>query len=151
MKPLEDTIQLDRISTFLSRVDYRGENGCWNWMAGKKLGGYGEFKPHLGQNNRAAHTIMWEIRNGAVPEGLFLDHLCRNTTCVNPTHLEPVTCRENVLRGESIPAKNARKTHCGRCGGEFDYFYIRNGSPRRACKACQHDRTRQYRARKKGL
>lgn len=150
MKPLEEIIDLSRLNIFLSKIDYRGENGCWNWIAGKKLGGYGEFKPFLGQgkNNRATHAIMWEIRNGAIPKGLHIDHLCRNTSCLNPKHLEPVTPQENLRRGGSASALNARKTHC-KCGREFDVFRkSRNG---RGCSHCLREATRRYRARQKGL
>lgn len=148
MKALEDVIDLSRLNLFLSKVDYAGGDGCWNWTAGKKLGGYGEFKPFLGRNNRAAHSIMWEIRNGAVPKGLYLDHTCRNTSCVNPQHLEPVTCGDNVLRGEGITAQNARKTHC-KCGREFDVF--RKSRTGRGCSFCLREATRRHRARKKGI
>lgn len=149
MKALEDIIDLDRLPIFLSRVDYRGENGCWNWTAGKKSLGYGEFQPFRKQNNRATHSIMWEIRNGAVPEGLVLDHLCRNTSCCNPKHLEPVTNGENLLRGEGPSAKNRRKTHCGTCGNEFDV--VRKSRTGRGCSYCLREATRRYRAKKKGL
>ncbi len=157
MKALEDIIDLERLPLFLSKVDYRGDNGCWNWTAGLKGGGlsegggYGEFIPFLGGNNRSTHALFYEIRYGVVPKGLEIDHTCRNRRCCNPKHLEAVTRAENNRRGESITAKNARKTHCGNCGGEFDYFFIQNGYPHRACKACGKRRQQLAReAKKKG-
>jgi hypothetical protein len=78
---------------------------------------------------------------------MHLDHLCRNTRCVNPDHLEPVTLAENVLRGVSSPAMNARKTHCD-SGHEFTpaNTYI---SPRseRKCRACGRERDAARRPR----
>lgn len=149
MKALEDIIDLDRLPQLLESVDYRGDNGCWNWTRGKKTGGYGEFKPFRYGNNRATHAIFYEMRYDAIPKGMTVDHLCRNPSCVNPKHLEVVTRAANVMRGESPAAKNARKTHCGTCGNEFDYFYLRNGNPRRGCKNCTKLRMRASRARKK--
>jgi len=85
------------------RID---ESGCWLWTASLNAGGYGQFASgSIG--TRLAHRWRWEMENGPVPEGLELDHLCRVRHCVNPAHLEPVTRRENLLRGETLTAKNA--------------------------------------------
>lgn len=146
MKALEDIIELDRIPKLLSWVDYRGEKGCWNWMAAKKEKGYGTFVTHFQKPSRSTHVIFYEMRYGEVPKGLYIDHLCRNTSCVNPKHLEAVTCGENVLRGEGPTARNARKTHCIR-GHEFDY--IRTNPPGRGCHQCDAERAR-IRRRMKG-
>ncbi len=59
-----------------------------------------------------AHRIFYTLFKGDVPEDMALDHLCRNRRCVNPDHLEIVTLVENVMRGQSQHAINARKTHC---------------------------------------
>lgn len=111
-------------------------SGCWIWLG--KLGGrgYGCY----GRNNRAAHRLSWEIENGPIPDGLVVDHKCRNILCVNPSHLEPVTNVENVLRGKGPTALNAAKTHCHK-GHEFTpkntKLQIRNGRVSRSCKKCQ--------------
>lgn len=94
---------------FWAKVDKNGLNGCWLWTAALHPDGYGRFE------HRPAHRIAWEFIKGPVPEGLELDHLCRVRPCVNPSHLEPVTRRENVRRGalpEMLREKAAAQTHC---------------------------------------
>lgn len=80
---------------------------CWLWTAGLQKG-YGMFASHV----IGAHVWAYTTLVGPIPKGLELDHLCYVRACVNPAHLEPVTKRENILRGESFAAKHARKTHC---------------------------------------
>ena len=89
---------------FWQKVDKNAENTtrpelgpCWNWTAGRAKA-YGIFQPERGKPI-TAHKWLWENIHGRVPNGLELDHLCRNKSCVNPSHLEPVTHVENVLRG----------------------------------------------------
>ena len=88
-------------------------------------------------NGRLAHRFSYELIVGPIPPGLTLDHLCRTPLCVNPRHLEPVSLRENILRGFSPMAINARKTRCA-AGHELsgDNLYI---CPRgwRNCRACK--------------
>jgi hypothetical protein len=84
-------------------IDPSGD--CWEWT-GSLNKGYGQWSA------RMAHRLVWEVLVGPIPDGLTLDHLCRNSRCVNPDHLEPVTQAENNRRGYGWPAANARKTHC---------------------------------------
>lgn len=78
-----------------------------------------------------------ELHKGPIPEGLVIDHLCRNRGCVNPDHLEAVTQRENILRGEGLAAANARKTHCPK-GHPYsgENLYVVPSSGRRQCRIC---------------
>jgi hypothetical protein len=112
-------------------------NGCWNWLRGKGACGYGHL--HIDKKCLKAHRVSYEVFIGPIPRGLHIDHLCRNRACVNPHHLEPVTCKVNLLRGESFSAVNAAKTHCHR-GHELsgDNLFKRRGN-KRGCKQCKSD------------
>lgn len=116
-----------------------GPNGCIEWQAGTNGVGYGVFHPNTTTDNRKAyaHRWAWEQANGPIPEGFHLDHLCRNTICVNPEHLEPVPPAVNLLRGISSPADNARKVLCKRghpLSGEN--LYVTPSTGYRHCRAC---------------
>lgn len=117
---------------FWSRV--RKTDGCWEWLGGKTVYGYGQYAVGIPGLTQRAHKLSWESVNGPVPSGLVLDHLCRNRMCVRPDHLEAVTNRENVLRGVGISASNAKKTHCKR-GHELEPPKDGPGS-RTPCEAC---------------
>lgn len=112
-------------------------NGCWQWTGARKNAPpreYGSFFSY--PKNRAAHRISYELAKGSIPAGMTLDHLCRNTLCVNPDHLEPVTMTENVLRGESFSAVNRRKTHCSQ-GHPLSGDNLRLERKGRACAMCK--------------
>jgi hypothetical protein len=90
-----------------------------------------------------AHRFAYELFVDEIPDGLTLDHLCRNPRCVNPGHLEPVTQRENTLRGISPVAVNAAKTHCkhGHLLDEANTYMTNAGS--RQCRTCNRLRMRR--------
>lgn len=103
------------------RYNYRVKNftveksGCWIWNGSvNKRDGYGRvWVSGSGRKGwKLAHRAIYESVFGKVSLSLDLDHLCRNRKCVNPTHLEPVTRRENLIRGIGVAAVNARKTEC---------------------------------------
>ncbi len=103
-------------------------------------GGYG-LAWHKGHNN-LAHRRVYELLRGPIPEGLTLDHLCRERSCVNPDHLEPVTFRENIRRGQSPPGINSRMTHC-KNGHPLSGDNIRiETSGGRRCRTCDNERCR---------
>lgn len=137
---VENITALDRFQNHLSHED---ENGCWVWDKPNPHDGYGQF---FGQ----AHRWSYEHHIGPIPEGLHIDHLCRNRACVNPWHLEPVALEENVMRGEGYFAKNARKTRCIR-DHEFtaDNTYTTPGG-RRQCRKCMAIRANKSKAAQMG-
>lgn len=94
---------------FMARVTIM-DSKCWEWKHPRTRHGYGIFS--IGRDTILAHRLSYWWHVGPIPEGLTLDHLCRNTSCVNPAHLEAVSATVNILRGFGPPAVNARKTHC---------------------------------------
>lgn len=141
MKPVHSI--LDRLTPeveerFQARAGRAGD--CWDWD-GFLTTGYGRIK--IRGSMFMAHRVAWVIANRRdVPDGLVLDHLCRNRACVNPDHLEPVTERENLLRGDTFNARQSAQTHCKR-GHELagDNLYaaaLERGI--RHCRTCNNDR-----------
>lgn len=121
---------------FWSKVDASGD--CWEWTGCVLQNGYGQFSD---EGRRVfAHRFVWELLVGPIPEGLTIDHLCRNKICVNPDHLEPTSMRVNVLRGEGPTARNARKTICKRGHALRGSNLYVPASGTRQCRACRRIR-----------
>jgi hypothetical protein len=137
---LNDTETLIRLTgRFWPKVDRTG--ACWLWTAHIGKDGYGTFS--IDGHHHRAHRVAWVLLHGPIPDGLQIDHLCRVRHCVNPDHLEPVTQRENILRGEGLSAQAIRRTHC-RQGHEYagaNLINRRGGG--RDCRACDNARCRR--------
>ena len=116
----------------------RKSDGCWEWLAAKNSDGYGQFK--VDGRQMLAHRWAYEQLVGPIPPELVCDHLCRNPGCVNPAHIELVTNKENILRGNAPSAQRARQITC------------KNGHPlvtgprQRGCPRCHAEQMRTWKA-----
>lgn len=88
---------IERFLNFIDFTNLSSNNFCWKWKGGKWKGGYGRFS--IDYRDISAHRWSYEYYLRPITSGKLLDHLCRNTDCVNPIHLEEVDTRENVIRG----------------------------------------------------
>lgn len=143
----------DRVRRHIAVEDRGHTSPCWVWQ--------GYLRPRDGYPDRMRWfgRKVWPFRHlyemlvGPIPAGLDLDHLCRVRACVNPEHAEPVTRRENVLRGVSPAAVHARKTHCihGHTLADAIVRQQRDGSTRmqRECRTCHDARMAAWSPRRK--
>ena len=122
--------------------------GCWEWTGYVMSNGYGLAKD-AAWRARTAHRVVYEALVGPIPDGLELDHLCRNRRCVNPAHLEPVSHQENVRRA-FVGRRNSR-THCTN-GHEYTpgNTYLSRVSGYKSCRVCTRDSNRRSRLAQKG-
>lgn len=121
-------------------------SGCWLWTAG--LNGHGYATAWLeGKTANTLHRQIYEHHKGPIPTGLVIDHRCRIPSCVNPDHMEPVTVRENTLRGIGITAALAARTHC-KNGHPYEgqNGFIKSGRIR-GCRVCASNWTKRYAAK----
>lgn len=128
---------------------------CWPWGGSTDGNGYGQVMVN-GKPYRA-HRLMYELvhKGEELPpksSGLTIDHICRNRSCINPNHLEIVTNRENVLRGNGLTAINHRKTHCTKghpLSGANLYLYQKGNTIERSCRECRRVCRRAWKAKQK--
>jgi hypothetical protein len=122
------------VERFWSKV--KKTDTCWEWVGTLHVSNYGCFK--VGGRVLKSHRVAYELLIGPIPPGLVIDHLCRNTRCVNPAHLEPVTNAENLHR---VPPR----THC-KHGHPFNEAntYVLNGT--KFCRVCSNKRSKAYQA-----
>lgn len=125
---------LDRFADKIALTD----SGCIEWIASTQGEGYGQFfrggRTGPGQHGKiAAHRWSYEYHVGPIPNGLEIDHLCRNRLCVNPEHLEPVTSQENISRSHG----NGSKTHCPQGHAYDDANTYVSPAGTRFCRKCK--------------
>lgn len=118
-------------------------SGCWTWTAHLDADGYGRLSRR--GFSSYAHRVAYELQVGPIPSALVVDHLCRVRHCVNPAHLEPVTFAENIRRGVSA---HGSKPTCP-SGHDYDEANTYRRAGKRHCRACNCEKNRRYRARKK--
>ena len=138
----------DKVTT--SNTNFYKDTPCMEWSAFINPSGYGKF--WFNGKNEQSHRLSYEDKYGKIQEGLVINHLCRNRSCVNPNHLEDVTQQENIqkgLTGFAVGLRMRTKTHCPQ-GHEYNdqnTYISPNGS--RNCRACILIQVREYQHRKK--
>ena len=137
---------MGKMLTFIEKVGRvaTAQDKCWLWWGALTRDGYG--RTQLNGKHYFAHRLSYELFVGPIPRGMELDHLCRTRNCLNPCHLEPVTTKQNVLRGVGVAAVNAKKTHChkGHIFSEENTYHVRG---ERVCRTCARHRSSVYRQR----
>lgn len=128
-------------------------NGCWIWQGSKNKGGYG--LSFIFENNQSrtifAHRLSYEVFIGVIPKGLVIDHLCRNRSCINPEHLEPVTVKINTNRGIGSWANRLPRTYCkyGHKLTKLNTRYTSDKPGYKICRICAAKANKEYRLRRK--
>ncbi len=141
----------DVIARFTSKIDKNGPvfsrfGRCWLWTDVPSASGYGRFR--IGKRIYQAHRIAYLLAGHRIPRGRDIDHLCSRRICVRPSHLEPVSRRINLLRGRTLAATHAKKTHCVN-GHRFTKANTNLWRGTRICRACHRDNERNRRHRLK--
>lgn len=123
---------------------------CWPWMGYVNKSGYGYlYDPRL-RRQTTVHRIAYEAMVGPIPEGLTIDHLCKNRRCVNPAHMEVVTQAVNCLRGDGPSSQNARRDTCR--NGHLKtshHFYTAPDGKNRWCMTCANAKRRENARRRR--
>lgn len=130
--PIREPVAIE--ARFWSKVRQSGD--CWVWTGATTHGGYGWFQ--VG-GTTGAHRVAYQFLIGEIPDGLHLDHLCRNPPCVNPYHLDPVSIAVNNRRA----AEAQSSCRYGHIYDEPNTAYDRHGY--RYCRACNRARQRRRR------
>ncbi len=130
---------IDRLAGRVEIVDRGYGSDCWESGHTAVHLGYRKIKVPGSHSSGYVHRVAYELLVEPVPGDLVIDHLCRNTACFNPDHLEPVTDAENILRGVGYSALNAVKTHCPE-GHEYTASNTGRAALGRYCLRCAADR-----------
>ena len=134
----------DRFSDLI----FIAENGCWDWQGAENGTGYGVF--YDGNKKCYAHRYSYSIFKGDIPIDLQIDHLCRNRRCVNPAHLEVVTCKENIRRGDHpnrCKPRNSPRCRNGHLYTLENTYHRPNGQ--RECRICMEDHRIKWESKRK--
>lgn len=137
--------RVDAYGRWLANVDKT--DTCWLWTGGLWASGYGRF--WFDGRTVLAHRWSYEHHVGPIQKGRQLDHLCRVRECVRPDHLEPVSARENLMRGETRAAANAVKTHCPQGHPYDEENTYRDKRGRRSCNICRREASKRQQAQKR--
>jgi hypothetical protein len=131
---------------FWTKVDRRGPTECWPWIGARESNGYGQLQMKSNKRTRylMAHRVAYELQIGRIPDGLVIDHLCRNRVCVNASHLEPVTSLVNIQRGTRGPSANCIHGHP--FSGENLMIQTWRGRSRPRCRTCRRAEDARRRA-----
>lgn len=141
------------MTTILERFELKycpePNTGCWLWIGCCNPKGYGNFT--YNSRTRSAHRVSYEFYVGPVPDGLTFYHKCRQRCCVNPDHLEPVTNKENILRGDGACAAKARAITCKNGHLLVDKYSSTGRFVQRWCRICWVQQRRENRHKKAGI
>jgi hypothetical protein len=130
-----------------SRLSY--DSGCWTWTGAKDKHGYGRISRKRDPGTQLVHRIVYQALVRDLQQSEVLDHLCRNTLCCNPMHMEPVSMRENIDRG----ASKASHATC-KMGHEYtpENTLVTKGAPgkqKRVCRTCKAAWTKKHDAKRR--
>lgn len=144
--PIKTTTPITAIERFKLRfaessVSQHGGTSCWEWKGSINYKGYGHF--WASGKYISAHRFSYEHHVGPIPEAMHIDHLCRMRHCVNPAHLEPVTNRENIKRGDQGKFQSS-KTHCPNGHPYLGYNVYITPIGGRQCRSCNTEKRLRY-------
>ena len=143
-----DSLTIEELEKLVHRFTAKiVKENCWKWESALNKG-YGVFS--IKNKTKQAHRLSFELFSGRIPKGLQLDHLCRNPKCVNPSHLEPVTPKENMNRSMSV-AYQRNKTECRNGHSYSAENTVINKRGARECLTCTRKSKRMYETRQRAL